>query len=58
MVAPKKYPDELRQRAVRMVLDAKQDPLGRSGRRAHPAAHSPRHVHHDRHGGVRRTCQA
>jgi transposase len=26
MPAPRKYPDELRQRAVRMVLDAKKDP--------------------------------
>ena len=31
MVAPRKYPDELRERAVRMVLDAKQDPLTRVG---------------------------
>lgn len=31
MVAPKKYPDELRQRAVRLVLEAKQDPARRSG---------------------------
>lgn len=26
MPAPRKYPDELRQRAIRMVLDAKTDP--------------------------------
>ena len=31
MVAPRKYPDELRERAVRMVLDAKQDPTTRTG---------------------------
>ena len=31
MVAPRKYPDELRERAVRMVLDAKQDPMTRVG---------------------------
>ena len=31
MVAPRKYPDELRERAVQMVLDAKQDPLTRTG---------------------------
>jgi transposase len=31
MVAPRKYPDELRDRAVRLVLDAKKDPASRSG---------------------------
>ena len=31
MVAPRTYPDELRERAVRMVLDAKQDPMTRTG---------------------------
>ena len=31
MVAPRKYPDELRERAVRMVLDVKQDPMTRVG---------------------------
>jgi hypothetical protein len=36
MVAPRKYPDELRERAVRMVLDAKQDPLTRVGGDARP----------------------
>ena len=31
MAAPKKYPDELRDRAVRLVLEAKKDPGARSG---------------------------
>lgn len=31
MVAPRKYPDELRERAIRLVLDAKKDPASRSG---------------------------
>jgi transposase-like protein len=31
MVAPRKYPDELRERAIRLVLDAKADP-GSSGK--------------------------
>ena len=29
MAAPKKYPDELRERAIRLVLDAKKDPATR-----------------------------
>ena len=29
MAAPRKYPDELRERAVRLVLDAKKDPMTR-----------------------------
>jgi transposase len=31
MVAPRKYPDELRERAIRLVLDAKTEP-GSAGR--------------------------
>ena len=31
MVAPRKYPDELRERATRMAIDARQDPATRSG---------------------------
>jgi transposase len=31
MAAPRKYPDELRERAVRMVVDARRDPATRSG---------------------------
>jgi len=31
MAAPRKYPDELRERAVRMAVDARKDPLTRSG---------------------------
>ncbi|SIO85065.1 Mobile element protein [Nocardiopsis sp. JB363] len=31
MPAPRKYPDELRQRATRMAVDARRDPAGRSG---------------------------
>ena len=31
MAAPRKYPDELRERAVRLVIEAKQDPATRSG---------------------------
>ena len=31
MPAPKKYPDELRQRAVRLVMDAQKNPSGRRG---------------------------
>src|SRR5680860_806668 len=29
MVAPRKYPDELRERAVRLVIDARKDPVTR-----------------------------
>lgn len=29
MAAPRKYPDELRERAIRLVLDAKRDPVMR-----------------------------
>ena len=29
MAAPRKYPDELRERAIRLVLDAKKDPATR-----------------------------
>lgn len=29
MAAPRKYPDELRERAIRLVLEAKRDPLTR-----------------------------
>ena len=31
MVAPRKYPDELRERATRMAIDARQDPATRAG---------------------------
>jgi transposase len=31
MVAPRKYPDELRERAVRLVLDAKAEPSSAKG---------------------------
>lgn len=31
MPAPKKYPDELRERATRMAVDARQDPATASG---------------------------
>ena len=31
MVAPRKYPEELRERAIRLVLDARKDPASRSG---------------------------
>ena len=31
MPAPRKYPDELRERATRMVVDARRDPASRSG---------------------------
>ncbi len=31
MAAPRKYPDELRERAVRMAVDARKDPATRSG---------------------------
>ncbi|MCZ2404355.1 IS3 family transposase, partial [Paenarthrobacter sp. Z7-10] len=31
MAALKKYPDELRQRAVRLVMDAQKNPSGRRG---------------------------
>jgi len=31
MVAPRKYPDELRERAIRLVLDTKADPAGPGG---------------------------
>src|SRR5438309_3350789 len=31
MAAPRKYPDELRERAVRLAVDARRDPATRSG---------------------------
>lgn len=31
MVAPRKYPDELRERATRMAVEARQDPQARVG---------------------------
>ncbi len=31
MAAPRKYPEELRERAVRLALDARRDPASRSG---------------------------
>src|SRR5450756_2589389 len=31
MVAPRKYPEELRERAIRMTLDARKDPASRPG---------------------------
>jgi len=31
MVAPRKYPDELRERAIRLVLDTKADPASSKG---------------------------
>ena len=31
MAAPKKYPDELRERAVRLALDARRDPEASAG---------------------------
>jgi len=31
MAAPRKYPDELRERAIRLTLDARKDPAARSG---------------------------
>ena len=31
MAAPRKYPEELRERAIRLVLDARKDPASRSG---------------------------
>jgi transposase len=31
MAAPRKYPEELRERAVRLAVDARRDPANRSG---------------------------
>ena len=31
MVAPRKYPEELRERAIRLAVDARKDPASRSG---------------------------
>ncbi len=31
MAAPRKYPEELRERAIRMAVDARSDPTTRSG---------------------------
>ncbi|WP_432537721.1 transposase [Kineococcus arenarius] len=31
MAAPRKYPDELRERAIRMALDARRDPATKTG---------------------------
>jgi transposase len=31
MAAPRKYPEELRERAIRLALDARKDPAARAG---------------------------
>ncbi len=31
MAAPRKYPDELRERAIRLAVDARKDPVSRPG---------------------------
>jgi transposase len=31
MAAPRKYPDELRERATRLAVEARKDPVGRTG---------------------------
>ncbi|MCX4538171.1 MULTISPECIES: transposase [unclassified Streptomyces] len=31
MAAPRKYPDELRERATRLAIEARKDPAGRAG---------------------------
>ncbi len=31
MAAPRKYPDELRERAIRLAVDARRDPATRPG---------------------------
>jgi transposase len=31
MAAPRKYPDELRERAARLAIEARKDPAGRAG---------------------------
>lgn len=31
MVVPRKYPEELRERSIRMALDARKDPASRPG---------------------------
>ncbi|NAZ83802.1 transposase [Kineococcus sp. R8] len=31
MAAPRKYPDELRERAIRMAVDARRDPANKTG---------------------------
>jgi transposase len=31
MAAPRKYPDELRERAIRLAVDARKDPAARAG---------------------------
>lgn len=31
MAAPKKYPDELRERATRLAVEARQDPARKTG---------------------------
>jgi len=31
MAAPRKYPDELRERAIRLAIDARKDPASRPG---------------------------
>jgi transposase len=38
MAAPRKYPDELRERATRMAVEARQDPATRSGALARVAS--------------------
>ena len=45
MAAPRKYPDELRERATRLAVEARKDPAGRGRRdQAHrrPARRAPR----------------
>lgn len=47
MAAPRKYPDELRERAIRLAVDARKDPASRPGALAESAASS---------GSTRRPC--
>ncbi|WP_268788290.1 MULTISPECIES: hypothetical protein [unclassified Nocardioides] len=44
MAAPRKYPDELRERATRMAVELRQDPATKQGAIApcrRPARHAP-----------------
>lgn len=45
MAAPRKYPDELRERATRLAVEARKDPAGRAGAIKRIADQLDVHVH-------------
>jgi hypothetical protein len=44
MAAPRKYPDELRERATRMAVEARRDPATRTATRPEAAARDCSHA--------------